>query len=54
MPRAVIREDFMGPAQLAEVFSQTILNVHPPLYDAYGMTVAEAAGMVHRNFRLAV
>ncbi|GLJ37508.1 hypothetical protein SUGI_0762100 [Cryptomeria japonica] len=42
-PKAVIYEGFMGPTQLADVFSQTLLNVHPCIYDAYGMTIVEAA-----------
>lgn len=42
-PEAVIEERFLGPADLARIFSSTALNFHPPLYDAYGMTVVEAA-----------
>ncbi|BDA42205.1 hypothetical protein COCOBI_03-0920 [Coccomyxa sp. Obi] len=43
VPDAVIEERFLGPADLARIFAATALNVHPPLYDAYGMTVVEAA-----------
>jgi glycosyltransferase involved in cell wall biosynthesis len=35
--------DFQPPEKLSAVFRQTRLNVHPALYEAYGMTVAEAA-----------
>ncbi|CAL8468103.1 g7642 [Coccomyxa elongata] len=42
-PDAVVEERFLGPADLARIFAATALNVHPPLYDAYGMTVVEAA-----------
>lgn len=43
MPGAVIYEGFMGPSQLSDLYSQTILNLHPCIYDAYGMTIVEAA-----------
>eukprot|EP00252_Welwitschia_mirabilis_P010363 TRINITY_DN23592_c0_g2_i1.p1 TRINITY_DN23592_c0_g2~~TRINITY_DN23592_c0_g2_i1.p1 ORF type:complete len:496 (-),score=74.18 TRINITY_DN23592_c0_g2_i1:489-1976(-) len=43
VPSAVIYEGFMGPAQLADTYSQTLLNIHPCIYDAYGMTIVEAA-----------
>ena len=42
-PSAVILDEFLGAAALAAVFSATRLNVHPCLYDAYGMSVIEAA-----------
>ncbi|GAX77522.1 hypothetical protein CEUSTIGMA_g4966.t1 [Chlamydomonas eustigma] len=42
-PHSIIIEDFMGPQQLSRVFSQTRLNVHPATYDAFGMTIVEAA-----------
>jgi len=42
-PSAVILEDFLGPEALCGIFSATKLNVHPCLYDAYGMSVVEAA-----------
>lgn len=42
-PKAVIYEGFMGSTQLADIYSQTLLNVHPCIYDAYGMTIVEAA-----------
>jgi glycosyltransferase involved in cell wall biosynthesis len=43
-PTAVIEDRFLGPGQLVEeVYACTRLNVHPCLYDAYGMTVVEMA-----------
>ena len=35
--------DFVPADELSNVFRRTALNVHPALYEAYGMTVAEAA-----------
>ncbi len=43
VPDAIIEEMFLGPMELAKIFSTTALNVHPCLYDAYGMTIVEAA-----------
>ena len=43
VPDAIIEESFLGPADLAHIFSATLLNVHPCLYDAFGMTIIEAA-----------
>jgi glycosyltransferase involved in cell wall biosynthesis len=34
---------FLGPIEMAAVFSHTAINIHPCLYDAYGMTVVESA-----------
>ncbi|KAL4436763.1 hypothetical protein ABPG75_003902 [Micractinium tetrahymenae] len=42
-PQSVIHEQFLGPTDLAAIYAATLLNVHPPTYDAYGMTVVEAA-----------
>ena len=42
-PQAVIIADFMGPPSLAAIFSATALNFHPCEYDAYGMSLVEAA-----------
>eukprot|EP01065_Artemidia_motanka_P000046 TRINITY_DN10010_c0_g1_i2.p1 TRINITY_DN10010_c0_g1~~TRINITY_DN10010_c0_g1_i2.p1 ORF type:complete len:486 (+),score=155.27 TRINITY_DN10010_c0_g1_i2:57-1460(+) len=42
-PDAVVEPDFLGAQRLGDLFSAALLNVHPPLYDAYGMTVLEAA-----------
>ena len=42
MPDAIIEERFLGPADLANIFAATVLNIHPCLYDAFGMTIVEA------------
>ncbi|CAI5461085.1 unnamed protein product [Closterium sp. Yama58-4] len=44
-PGTVVVDGFMGPERMAQVYSQTLLNIHPCLYDAYGMTVVEAAAL---------
>jgi len=43
-----VEERFLGPAALAELLAATRLNVHPPSYDAYGMTIVEAASQARR------
>jgi glycosyltransferase involved in cell wall biosynthesis len=43
VPTAIIIDRFLSPFELGAVFAHTILNFHPPFYDAYGMTVIEAA-----------
>ena len=43
VPTGVIHQEFLSPAGLTEIFAATRLNVHPCRYDAYGMTVVEAA-----------
>ncbi len=45
-PDSVILEEFMGPEEMARVYAQTRLNVHPATYDAFGMTIVEAASQV--------
>ncbi|KAK3282654.1 hypothetical protein CYMTET_9614, partial [Cymbomonas tetramitiformis] len=40
---AVVYEDFMPPSKLAQVYGSARINFHPSLYDAFGMTVVEAA-----------
>jgi hypothetical protein len=42
-PGSIISAGFLGPADMAAIFGNTRLNVHTPLYDAYGMTIVEAA-----------
>lgn len=42
-PNAVWLSAFITPPQLVAIFRVTALNVHPSLYDAYGLTVVEAA-----------
>ena len=36
----------MGPAHLSDLYRSTRLNFHPATYDAYGMTIVEAASQV--------
>ncbi|GBG24426.1 Hypothetical Protein FCC1311_006442 [Hondaea fermentalgiana] len=33
---------FVSSRELGEIFGRTVLNVHPALYEAYGMTIVEA------------
>ena len=40
---AAILDTFLGPAALAAIYAATALNLHPCLYDAFGMSVVEAA-----------
>lgn len=42
-PNAIIIDSFLSPSELAAIFSNTVLNFHPCAYDAYGMTIVEAA-----------
>ena len=42
-PNAIVLDSFLPPKSLAAVFARTALNFHPCAYDAYGMTVVEAA-----------
>ena len=42
-PSAVILEQHLGPDEMAAVFNRTYINVHPCAYDAYGMSIVEAA-----------
>ena len=39
----VVVEKFLSSSELITYLSQTLLMIHPPTYDAYGMTIAEAA-----------
>jgi glycosyltransferase involved in cell wall biosynthesis len=45
-PSCEIIETFLGPAEMARIYSQTVLNIHPPAYDAFGMTICEAASQM--------
>ena len=42
-PESIIVDHFMDPMELAQWLEHTILNFHPSIYDAYGMTIIEAA-----------
>eukprot|EP01061_Rhynchopus_euleeides_P020048 TRINITY_DN32785_c0_g1_i1.p2 TRINITY_DN32785_c0_g1~~TRINITY_DN32785_c0_g1_i1.p2 ORF type:complete len:393 (+),score=115.47 TRINITY_DN32785_c0_g1_i1:88-1266(+) len=53
VPGCVI-SGFLPPQELAEVMSASVLNIHPALNEAYGMTIVEAAALgcpsvVHRQ-----
>jgi glycosyltransferase involved in cell wall biosynthesis len=41
--QSIIVNRFMASHEMSQYLRQTILNVHPSIYDAYGMTVVEAA-----------
>jgi glycosyltransferase involved in cell wall biosynthesis len=43
VPEGRVEHKFMSAQELAQVFACTVLNFHPCEYDAYGMTVVEAA-----------
>ena len=45
-PGAEVQQKFMGAAELAVLYRATRLNIHPCSYDAYGMTIIEAASQV--------
>jgi len=40
---SVIVNKFLTSEELGEYYQQTILNIHPSLYDAFGMTIVESA-----------
>lgn len=42
-PNSIVVSSFLSSASLAAIFSRTCLNFHPCAYDAYGMTIVEAA-----------
>ncbi|KAH9249813.1 hypothetical protein BASA81_012408 [Batrachochytrium salamandrivorans] len=41
--QSVIRSEFVGAAQLANIFQQTAINIHPAQFEPFGMTIVEAA-----------
>lgn len=45
IPGAVLMDSFLNPQELSTVLQDSILNVHPAIYEAYGMTMVEAASM---------
>ncbi|KAI0559103.1 Glycosyltransferase 4 [Gracilaria domingensis] len=45
VPEAVIVDEFLGPSAFAMLLQSSALNIHPALYEAYGMTIVEAAAM---------
>ena len=52
-PGAVIHDSFLGPSALAGIFAATRLNMHPCLYDAFCMTIVEAASQGEARTRSA-
>ena len=46
VPSSVIMEEFMGPADMVAAYRQARINFHPATYDAFGMTIVEAASQV--------
>jgi glycosyltransferase involved in cell wall biosynthesis len=42
-PNSIIVQEFLSPSTLVAIFSRSVLNFHPCNYDAYGMTIIEAA-----------
>ena len=43
VPGKRILTTFVGATELASLQQPAVLNFHPPVYDAYGMTIVEAA-----------
>jgi glycosyltransferase involved in cell wall biosynthesis len=41
----IILDKFLPPSSLVAVFSRAVFNFHPCAYDAYGMTIMEAAAL---------
>lgn len=53
-PEARVINDFLQPKELLFYLKQTVLQIHPPTYEAYGMVLAEAAAagtpsMIHQD-----
>ncbi|CDF37336.1 unnamed protein product [Chondrus crispus] len=45
VPHSVVIDKFLTPEELAVVLKNSVLNIHPAEYEAYGMTIIEAAAM---------
>jgi glycosyltransferase involved in cell wall biosynthesis len=43
VPKSTVLDHFLGPTELAALQRRSLLNFHPPTYDAFGMSVVEAA-----------
>lgn len=43
VPTGCLEESFLGALELGAIYAQTRLNFHPCRYDAFGMTLVEAA-----------
>ena len=44
-PETVVINKFLCSEELIKILSETILMIHPPTYDAFGMTITEAAAV---------
>lgn len=49
----IVLEAFLSPIDMSAIFTRSLLNFHPSLYDAYGLTIVEAAvcgcpSMIHK------
>ena len=42
-PTAIVADAFLTCEDMAAIFCRSVLNVHPSLYDAFGLTIVEAA-----------
>lgn len=54
VPNALIVESFLDPETLSGYLQETRLNIHPAIYEAFGMTIVEAAAcgaptVLHNN-----
>jgi glycosyltransferase involved in cell wall biosynthesis len=54
IPCGIIVDEFLRPPQLAQLLFESALNVHPALYEAWGMTIVEAGScgvpsLIHRE-----
>jgi glycosyltransferase involved in cell wall biosynthesis len=43
VPHAIVVDEFLNPSQLSQLLQNAILNIHPARYEAFGMTIVEAA-----------
>jgi folate-dependent phosphoribosylglycinamide formyltransferase PurN len=43
VPYAIVVDEFLNPSQLLQLLQNVILNIHPARYEAFGMTIVEAA-----------
>lgn len=53
-PTSRVLRCFVSPVEMISIFRRSVLNFHPCLYDAYGLTIVEAAAaqclsVVHRK-----
>jgi glycosyltransferase involved in cell wall biosynthesis len=43
VPHAIVVDEFLNPLQLSQILQNAIINIHPARYEAFGMTIVEAA-----------